>query len=586
MEKSYIEIFQSTIDSLGGLFDTIEFYNDFLTIMKRGRTSISLNQKSIRKEIDVSWVKAIEDSLVSLDNVIRRPGKFIKQEEQVLPIELTKNITARSVRHLAQHTDYINSIEGDKITPSKILNVFNEESMDTYENRFINTLIDRLYIFVNKRYEKLAACEKDEEISLLNFKTSGGSEAGPSFNINLEVEIIDHNFNADSCDDSQTIFQRIERIKKIIDSYKSSDFALAMKDAYIRPPITRTNAILKNVDMRQCLVLWQIIEGYDKVGYEIYANESAGEPSDEYIDNLYALSAINYLLLRYYTTLTPDRIKEVAVRQNQKPATPKVIKRFKGELTPDYNLYDVEVRKIYNPLEVAQNKKLTDEEIAIKDAIAEAIEAEKKQKQQEMAKEKEIEKQKKLLQKQKELEKQKREIQRQREAEKRLAEKKKNDEKKKLEAEKKLAEQKKLSGQKKLEDREKLEKLKKLAQEKKLEAKLQDKENQDSNATQVDRDHIEDFVNKPDESDEYKNDLKEKSNENPIINNSENADIIESDKSDSEINVKIDGFTEESVEADNLEEQKNEDKSLQPIEITQSKRRSKLRGFFRRNKNN
>jgi hypothetical protein len=38
---------------------------------------------------------------------------------------------------------------------------------------------------------------------------------------------------------------------------------------FVRPPIMRTNAIMKNVDLKACLGLWQYVLGYENIGYEI-----------------------------------------------------------------------------------------------------------------------------------------------------------------------------------------------------------------------------------------------------------------------------------------------------------------------------
>ena len=113
--------------------------------------------------------------------------EVIEDVEEIVPIALSRKTTIESVRHLAQHTDLIQSIDEKtgKITPSKLLNVHKEESLMTYENKFVNTLIDRLYIFINRRYEKLAQVSKDEEVFSLGYDTILDDGAGGKMKIDI-----------------------------------------------------------------------------------------------------------------------------------------------------------------------------------------------------------------------------------------------------------------------------------------------------------------------------------------------------------------------------------------------------------------
>ena len=91
-----------------------------------------------KKEYDYKWIDMIDETLPYLDNILRNPKRFIINEEEVVQVEKSKKVTVESIIHLTQHTNYIQKIEdnGD-VKPSKILNINKEESLDTYENRFI-----------------------------------------------------------------------------------------------------------------------------------------------------------------------------------------------------------------------------------------------------------------------------------------------------------------------------------------------------------------------------------------------------------------------------------------------------------------
>ena len=173
VNEAYSEWFEKFKDCTDQL-DSDRLYKSFRSSLSHSRSTIALNRRILEKDIDVSWVESIETGLVSIDNVIRNPSKTIINVEEVVPIALSKKITVDSVKHLAQHTDLIQSVDPEtgKITPSKVLNIHKEESYLTYENKFVNTLIDRLFIFVNKRYEKLKAVSSSEEIFAMEYNTA------------------------------------------------------------------------------------------------------------------------------------------------------------------------------------------------------------------------------------------------------------------------------------------------------------------------------------------------------------------------------------------------------------------------------
>ncbi len=320
------------------LFDKDELFGALDSLLNASRNTFAFNKKIMAKAIDVSWVEAIENGLVHVDNFLRNPRRTIEDVEEVVPIALSKKITVESVKHLAQHTDLIQSIDpkSGKITPSKILNVHKEESLLTYENKFVNTLIDRLYIFINTRYEKLAQVAKDEEVFSLGYDTVVDDGTGGKMKIDMKIETIDSLDTYDA--NGYTVWQRVEKLKKAIEGYKGSELCTALGNTFIRPPVMRTNAIMKNVDLKACLTLWQYIEGYDKVGYEINVQNTAVKPEGEYVSDFYKLMVLNLLLFRSYMSKDSDQKLTELKSQKAKSLAPKFLKKFDKELAADYSV--------------------------------------------------------------------------------------------------------------------------------------------------------------------------------------------------------------------------------------------------------
>ncbi|MCR5201718.1 MAG: DUF2357 domain-containing protein [Lachnospiraceae bacterium] len=319
--------------------DNDDLFTALNSQLHRSPNTFQVNRKLMQKAIDVSWVEAIENGIIHVDNAIRNPRRTIEDVEEVVPIALSKKITVESVKHLAQHTDLIQSVDEKtgKITPSKILNVHKEESLETYENKFINTLVDRLYIFITTRYEKLVQVAKDEQAYTLGYDSVLNTGKGRKMKIEVKLESVS---SLDDYDESgYTIWQRVEKLKKTIEGYKGSELCTTLGNTFIRPPVMRTNAIMKNVDLKACLTLWQYIESYDKAGYEINMEDTAIEPDGDYIENFFKLAILQMVLFQYKMEGEAEEgtIKELK-KDKRKRLKPKFVKRFDRELSSDYDI--------------------------------------------------------------------------------------------------------------------------------------------------------------------------------------------------------------------------------------------------------
>lgn len=292
--------YDDTVSSAASLLERHGIYNEILGAFADGDGKVKLSEKHMLRSVDEIWVKAIEDCLSSLDELIRNPNHFIAETEEVLPIELTKKITGRSISHLGRHTDYIHPDENGEITPTKMLNVFREDSLLTYENKFLNTLINRLYMFVSKRYRVAKEYGADEKLESFEFENSFSHGEGKG-RIRISIEYSERDLASDVKGKMQGtgLWGRVERLNDIVTGYINSSFVKSMDRNFVRPPIMRTNAIIKNKYFRECLALWEFIESYDDAGYGITVDENIKDISEEHIKQIYADAAMQYLVFRH-----------------------------------------------------------------------------------------------------------------------------------------------------------------------------------------------------------------------------------------------------------------------------------------------
>lgn len=375
-------LYNDTLFFVDGMIDQSPFYKEILRVMREGEAKARLSKRFVLKAIDEAWVTVIEDSINALDELIRKPSHYIEETDKILPIEMTKQINPRSIRHLAQHTDYIAKIEGDEITPTKLLNVFRDDSIMTYENKFVNTLINKLYLFVSRRYDIAAANNLDEQSSRFEFSQDflhGELKGKINFSIEISQPLGSSAPTEEVKNYTQTtdLWSRVRRLYSITRAYVNSEFARNMDKAYIRPPVMRTNPILKNKNLRQCLALWEFIETYENSGYEMLIQENLENISQDYLKELYSTLAIQYFVFRYNikNEFVPD--KTLAETLTDTPLAPKIV----DELKPlESDEFDTGVAKSDDdsPASAKRTKKLSKQAEDILFAVEVALRASEK----------------------------------------------------------------------------------------------------------------------------------------------------------------------------------------------------------------
>ena len=495
MNKSYLELYLEYKDYLASATTDNEFYDEMDAAINSGTNSYSLFNRYFDKKIDLKWVEEIEACIIPLDNIIRVPRKFIVQEEEIVPIERARKITNESIRHLAQHTNMIAKVEGDDVTPNQILNVFREESYEVYENRFVFTLMQNLVRFIDVRYNVLFNISDDDNMASLKMEsdfTRGREKIQYKLEVSAQSAGSDINGEAGPEGENATAFQRIERVKRIINEYANSSFMKELRNCVpVRPPIMRTNAIQKNPNFRACLKLWQFIQSYNELGYEITVKESNDMVSAEYMNELNRMTAMNYMLLKA-NTLSEDAVG----KQKKRKLKPKLLKRLAEELVMDYDMEEVEIQRVFVDEVKRVSRKKIEGEKKIQEAIQRALDAENARKKAiedkikaKIAHEKEMERRRIAREKErirKEKEKERQRIKREKEREKARIAKEKALAKEKARKEKERAaklkaqEEARLAKEKQREEmriaREKAAKLAKIEKEKAAKAKAKEKE--------------------------------------------------------------------------------------------------------------
>ena len=340
MPEANLDLLINEINAdMGEFIDQSEGYQAFRKDINKSDSdnAYSLSRTSVQRTVDLEWVERIEETIIPLDNIIRNPNRFIKDEEEIIPIEMSRKIGVESVKHLATHTNFIQSVEGDKVTPNKILNVYKEESFATYENRFIKTLLIHLEAFIEKRFVGLSSQRdlKNIESSYVVENFSIGEE---NVKFKMEISVSEPSIKSGDLKDapvlgteSQTSIHKVQRLRQIVREFMSSPFMTQqVKDApLVKPPILKTNLLTKHQDYKRALELWQFIESYTQQGYDVSTNEQKSIISRGYIEKMKQLSYLQYLYLKKFTGGSVDKSLDDALERQYNPSMTELV--FKGD---------------------------------------------------------------------------------------------------------------------------------------------------------------------------------------------------------------------------------------------------------------
>lgn len=263
--------FDAYVEKINAMLRSDDFYQTFKRRLRASKPQLKLAKKSRTKQFETDWIDMIESCITNLDNIVRNPRKFIVIEEDIVDISLARAISTESVKHLAQHTNMIASVDKEgNVTPNKILNTTKEESFEIYENRFIYTLLKNLSNFIARRMDAIKKAYVNDNI--LELDVDANFYMGKTrvfYNLEL-IGSVPSDVEEEIQGADLKIVERVTKLQRIISDFLSSPFAKQMiNSAPVRPPITRTNVILKNPDFKKALVLWQFIESYSKMGFSV-----------------------------------------------------------------------------------------------------------------------------------------------------------------------------------------------------------------------------------------------------------------------------------------------------------------------------
>ena len=399
IDPVYLKFTKSVIRAIG----STEFYEYFMDAISHAENEIQFSNRRMEKWVDRSWVHEIEDSLEAFQKIIATPRNVIHEEELIVNVANAKKAGPDVVVHLAQHASLVEKYDsqtGD-VRPSRLMQKYREDSIGLYENRLVYTVLENAYHFVKIRNDALFAEMSDEFGAKLKI-TSNMDSATEHVHMDMYMHIRDIDSTLDTDGKHINVFDRVSRLYRILSVYMNSPFAQQLaKLPRVKGVITKTNVLKKNPNYRAIVKLGEFLSKYDDIGYTVNIIEQNPAVSEEFQRDLFHNVLFNYLVLKGYLEREQDRRMPAPMKEKKRALKPKFIKEIIEELTEDYDLPEVEIRKVLieeltkeqlMQEEAAERRRLVEEQAQRKKEEAERLRQEKEAEKERIRKEKEAEK--------------------------------------------------------------------------------------------------------------------------------------------------------------------------------------------------
>ena len=369
-----------------------DFYQFFMESIANADNQIQFSNRREVKSVDPVWVENIEASMEAFQHIIAMPRQEFKEDELIVNVAYARRTGQDVVRHLSSHAalveDY-NEEEGT-VRPSRVLQKYREESLGLYENRLVFTALEQAYHFTKIRHDALFGAMGDQFGAKLKV-TSNMESATELVHMDLFLHIRSTESMLETDEKNRDIFNRISRLYRLLGVFMNSPFAqqLAQFDR-VKGAIHKTNILKRNPDYKAAVKLLEFLRSYDQVGYVIAVVEQNPTVSETFEKDIYHNILFNYLILKGYLEDEESRRLPMLRKPRQRKLKPKFIKQVIEELTEDYDLPDVEVRKIL--IEELTKEQLMQEEAAERRRLVEEQAQRKREEQARIKAEKAAEK--------------------------------------------------------------------------------------------------------------------------------------------------------------------------------------------------
>ncbi|MDR0909039.1 MAG: DUF2357 domain-containing protein [Spirochaetaceae bacterium] len=269
-----------------------------------------VSESSIK--IDNECINKIKEVLPYLFRILEKPHTFIVSYEDKLPVSTAKRISKKAITHLTQDSNDWFGRTFLSIIPKNILSEQNEETFSIYENRFVVTLIDKLYAYIQNRYNEIdklyrqleneRAQKKLEERGYIRFSAEDNLLLKSLLRKGrnpLEVDITINEVYEER--------QVIKKLKQKLYSMKQSVMYSDLKRCRpVNSPIQKTNILIFDHNYNMAYRMWEYLYKVNNE-YIITIEDNTIQFVDMFY-NLYLLISIFCVLQNMKYTIDKDTL--------------------------------------------------------------------------------------------------------------------------------------------------------------------------------------------------------------------------------------------------------------------------------------
>ncbi len=289
---------------------------DLYNTLANKKAEVSGITRNETKRFESDFIEEIERVIPSLEHIVVNPHKFISEFAEVVQVEKARRITPRAVKHMAQNVQNIAEVFDDgRIIPKRVLNVFVDDDLKIYENRFIMTLVRRLQIFIELRHKYIEDHGDTKNSDLITIKKE--MKIGDmTFEFDGKVKMTIPSDDEGQRESNRDLLERLRSLRKRTMYLVSSPFMKEMVRAVpVADPIQQTNIIRLNYAYQDAYKLWLFINRYDELGITYTTTQAKVDFTDEYMQRLDQLTLNAFLSLETeHATIGPRNVKQKTIK--------------------------------------------------------------------------------------------------------------------------------------------------------------------------------------------------------------------------------------------------------------------------------
>jgi hypothetical protein len=273
--------------------------------------------------IKEDWILTLEKALPFLEKAIKEDRQFIRNNEDILPIEKVRKTSRQSIQDLSKRSDYITRKPDPNnpasITPDKLMIIRKENDYTVYENRVLFTTVMYAKEFIESRLEVIKdAITKYEGKSMVHKKLDTGDRT-----VDIQIQFHETRKNdpyALEKSKAEALLIRIENIFTVILSFlKMPLLSKFTKVELVKRPITKTNVLKINLNFKNTLALYDYLIDYNELGYTLHRVEESLLPlSTQAVDD-YTHATLLWSFITYqFGNRISDRLSKAYFEEEER----------------------------------------------------------------------------------------------------------------------------------------------------------------------------------------------------------------------------------------------------------------------------